>query len=155
MILTSPSFENGEMIPKKFTCDGGGINPELQIQNVPAGAKSLALIVHDPDAPDPAAPRPGGFLHWTVWNIDPRTTLIKEESVPPGSVEGKNGAGETGYFNPCPRKGTHRYRFKLYALDAMLDIPDSVTLSVLEEEIRSHLLAETELVGLYSRPDAV
>ena len=90
MIITSPSFDDGNTIPKKFTCDGGDINPELLIQNVPAEARSLALIMHDPDAPTA-----GGFTHWTVWNIDPATTLIKDESIPSGSVEGSNDAGQS------------------------------------------------------------
>src|SRR5579862_6800936 len=97
MIVTSPNFNNGEMIPKKFTVDGGGINPELEIQNVPPDAKSLALIVHDPDAPIE-----GGFTHWVVWNIDPGTAIIKDESIPPGSVEGVNGMGELGWMPPAP-----------------------------------------------------
>src|SRR5258708_53854 len=111
MILTSPSFNDGETIPQKFTCDGGDINPELQIQNVPEGAKSLALILHDPDAP-----MKDGFTHWIVWNIDPATTVIKQESVPPGSVEGRNDAGRNSYIGPCPRAGTHHYHFQLHAL---------------------------------------
>lgn len=146
MILTSPSFRSGEMIPKKFTCDGGGINPELQIHNVPAAAKSLALVLHDPDAPIS-----GGFTHWVVWNIKPVTTLIKEESVPPGSVEGKNSAGDNGYVGPCPPSGIHRYQFKLYALDAMFDLPGSTAAAVAWAEIRKHAIAEAELVGVYER----
>ena len=126
MLLTSPSFEDGGMIPKKFTCDGGNINPELIIQNVPAGARSLALIMHDPDAPYPAAPRPGGFTHWVVWNIPPETTVIKQESAPPGAREGMNGAG-SGYAGPCPPppSAAHRYQFHLYALDAPIDLPET------------------------------
>jgi Raf kinase inhibitor-like YbhB/YbcL family protein len=146
MILTSPSFRNGETIPKKFTCDGGDINPELQIQNVPAEAKSLALVLHDPDAPVP-----GGFTHWVVWNIKPTTTLIKDESVPPGSVEGENSAGENQYFGPCPPSGTHHYQFRLYALDTMLDMPEATAPANAWNEIRKHAIAETELVGLYAR----
>lgn len=146
MLLTSPSFEDGLPIPKKFTCDGGGINPELQIQNVPREAKSLALIVHDPDAP-----REGGFLHWAAWNISPATTLIKEESVPPGSREGENDGGSLGYFPPCPNIGMHHYHFKLYALDALLELPESAALPALKAEIAKHLIAEAELVGTYVR----
>src|SRR5258708_687538 len=116
MILTSPSFDNNTSIPKKFTCEGGNINPELHIQNIPEEAKSLALILHDPDAPVP-----GGFTHWVVWNIAPTTAIIKQESTSPGSVEGKNGAGRLGYVGPCPPSGTHHYEFRLYALDVMLD----------------------------------
>src|SRR5271157_1153410 len=106
MLLTSPSFEQGTAIPRKFTCDGGGINPELQIQNVPENTRSLTLILHDPDAPIP-----GGFTHWVVWNIDPKTVLIKEESVPPGAREGLNGARRESYAAPCPPPGhgVHNY----------------------------------------------
>lgn len=148
MILASPSFENGALVPKKFTCDGGGINPELQVQNVPDAAKSLALIVHDPDAPIT-----GGFTHWVVWNIDPRTTLIKEESVPPGAIEGLNGARRAGYAGICPPPGhgIHHYHFKLYALDTMLDLPDAATVGIVEKSMSGHVLTETELVGTYER----
>lgn len=146
MIITSPSFKDGEMIPKKFTCDGGNINPELQIQNVPAETKSLALIMHDPDAP-----RPGGFTHWVAWNINPETTVIKEESVPPGSVEGVNGRGALGYTGPCPSEGTHHYEFRLYALSALLDLPATTTGKDLEVSIGQHLLDQAKLTGLYQR----
>jgi Raf kinase inhibitor-like YbhB/YbcL family protein len=146
MILTSPAFEHDGLIPKKYTCDGGDINPELQVQNVPAEAKSLALILHDPDAP-----MPGGFTHWVVWNISPGTTLIKDESVPPGSIEGRNGAGRIGYIGPCPPSGTHHYHFQLYALDGMLDLPATAMLADVQAEIDSHLIEKTDLVGLYAR----
>lgn len=145
MILTSPSFENDGMIPKKFTCDGGNMNPELHIQYVPEGAKSLALIVHDPDAPIA-----GGFTHWVVWNIAPTTTLIKEESVPPGSVEGSN-TQSGGYMGPCPHSGTHHYEFRLYALDTTIDIPGESGKTELEAAMRGHMLEEAKLVGLYAR----
>lgn len=146
MILTSPIFKNGGAIPKKYTCDGGNINPELQIQNVPDKAKSLALIMHDPDAP-----MLGGFTHWVVWNIDPRTTVIKTESVSPGSIEGTNSAGTVSYAGPCPPKGTHRYIFYLYALDAVLDLPAGALAEVVRKDIEKHLLAKTELKGTYKR----
>ena len=148
MLLTSPSFKDGVAIPKKFTCDGGGINPEFQVQNVPENAKSLALITHDPDAPIA-----GGFTHWVVWNIDPRTTLIKEESAPPGAVEGLNGAGRAGYTPPCPPHGhgIHHYHFRLYALDTMLNLPEETIAGGLVMAMAGHILAETELVGTYER----
>ena len=136
------------MIPEKFTCDGGDINPELQIQNVPAGARSLALILHDPDAP-----APGGFTHWVVWNIDPAQPYIKEESMPPGAMEGMNSAGRVGYMGSCPPPGDdpHHYQFRLYALDSPLDLPETTKAAELELEIEKHLLETAELVGLYSR----
>lgn len=146
MILTSPIFENGATIPVKYTCDGGGINPELQIQNVPDEAKSLALIMHDPDAPIA-----GGFTHWVVWNINPRTTIIKTESVPSGSVEGTTSAGSAHYVAPCPHQGTHRYVFHLYALTIMLDLPSGVSVGRVKKEIEKNLIVETELMGTYKR----
>ncbi len=146
MLLTSPSFENGGLIPKKFTCDGGNINPELHIQNVPATAKSLALIMHDPDAP-----MPGGFTHWVVWNISPSSTVIKQESAPPGAAEGKNTRAH-GYTGPCPPSGTHHYEFTLYALDEALELSEEATgKAELEAAIKGHILEEAKLVGLYAR----
>ena len=148
MILTSPAFQNNGPIPAKYSCDGGNINPELQIQNTPKEAKSLALIMDDPDAT-------GGrtFTHWIVWNIDPKTAVIKEESTPPSSIEGMTDFGRSGYGGPCPPRGSkpHRYFFKLYALDVRLDLPAGASKSSLESEIKKHLLAQTELVGLYGR----
>ena len=144
MLIISPSFEDGGFIPKKFSGDGGDINPELQIQNVPAGAKSLALVVHDPDAP-----ASGGFYHWLAWNIDPQTTLIKEESVPPGAVEGMNDAGNIGYLGPKPPTGIHHYHFILYALDDELRLAEGATIKKLMENIDGHIIATAELVGLY------
>lgn len=146
MILTSPSFENGGMIPKKFTCDGGDINPELHIGNVPAGAKSLALIMHDPDAP-----LAGGFTHWVLWNIAPGTAVIKQESIPPGAREGMS-SGAPGYKGPCPHKGTHHYEFHLYALDAALELSASADKTGLTAAMQGHIIEEAELVGLYARP---
>lgn len=145
MLLTSSAFQDGGFIPKKFTCDGGNINPELLIQNVPPDAQSLALIMHDPDAPS------GGFTHWVVWNINPATSVIKEESVPPGASEGITGRGNIGYVGPCPPSGTHRYQFRLYALDEQLVLSGATTASALEAEVEKHLLATAELVGLYKR----
>lgn len=146
MLLTSPSFEHNGRIPKKFTCDGGNINPELLIQNVPEEAATLALIMHDPDAP-----REGGFTHWVVWNIDPSTTQIKQESMPPGGVEGRNGAGQNAYTGPCPPSGTHHYEFRLYALDISLDLSGTTNKDALENAMEGHVLEKTELIGLYQR----
>ncbi len=151
MILTSPNFNSGEVVPQKYTCDGGGINPELEIQNVPPDAKSLALIVHDPDAPIE-----GGFTHWVVWGIDPGTTTIKDESIPPGSEEGVNGTGDIGWTAPCPPPGhgVHHYEFRLYALDvAMLDElePGVATASDLLDAMVGHIIEQAELIGLYER----
>ncbi len=146
MILTSPSFNDGGMIPQKFTCDGGDINPELQVQNVPAGAKSLALILHDPDAPVK-----DGFTHWVLWNINPATTVIKQESIPPGSIEGRNDAGRNNYIGPCPPSGTHHYHFQLYALNGIIDLPTTSGREELEKAMEGKIVEQTELVGMYSR----
>ncbi len=145
MIITSSSFDDGGMIPKKFTWDGGDMNPELLIQNVPAEAQSLVLIMHDPDAP-----MPGGFTHWTVWNIDPRTSIIKEESIPPGSVEGTTDTKSMGYHGPKPPPGAlHHYHFQLYALNATLDLPEAAPVAALRGEIEKYVVALAELVGIY------
>jgi Raf kinase inhibitor-like YbhB/YbcL family protein len=147
MIITSSLFDDGGMIPRKFTCDGGDMNPELLVQNVPAEAKSLALILHDPDAPMPT-----GFTHWVVWNIDPRTSIIKEESIPSGSMEGTNDADRMGYFGPCPPPGApHHYHFQLYALDVVLDLPEAASVGALRAKIEKHSIATAELVGVYGR----
>lgn len=145
MILTSPAFMDGSAIPKKFTCDGGDMNPELHIQNVPVGTKSLALIVDDPDAPS------GNFVHWVVFNISPDIAVIKEESTPAGAREGVNSAGKIGYMGPCPPSGTHRYRFNLFALDARVPFSDGVSLGEIEKEMEHHVIEKTVLVGAYSR----
>jgi Raf kinase inhibitor-like YbhB/YbcL family protein len=151
MIITSPSFQNNGTIPRKFTCEGGNINPEFQIQNVPPGAKSLAILMHDPDAPIP-----GGFTHWLVWNIRPDVMFIKEESAPSGSTEGTNGAGRTGYLGPCPSHGPalHHYHISLFALDAILSLPAAADRAAFDTAIKDHVIDETELVGVYalSRP---
>jgi Raf kinase inhibitor-like YbhB/YbcL family protein len=147
MIITSPSFPDSGEIPKKFTCDGGGINPELEIQNVPLEAKSLALILHDPDAPVA-----GGFYHWVVWDINPRTMLIKEESVPSGSIEGNNSSDELGWVAPCPPAGpAHHYEFHLYALDSTLNLSKGSTAVKLQDAMNGRILAKASLVGLYQR----
>ena len=146
MLLTSSAFNHNEKIPSKFTCDGGNINPELLIQNVPEEAKSLALIMDDPDAPR------GIFTHWLAWNINPRTTVIKQESKPPGSTEGLNDRGIGGYTGPCPPdKKPHRYFFKLYALDTALELGEQATKAELEAAIADHAVDKTELVGIYER----
>ncbi len=146
MILTSPSFGEGEGIPVKFTCDGGDVNPELRVQDVPAEAASLVLIVDDPDAPG------GTFTHWTAWNIPPQTAAIGEGSVPPQSVEGETSFGRGGYGGPCPPAGrAHRYYFKLYALDTILDLGSDANVNELRDAMNGHVIAEAELMGTYQR----
>jgi Raf kinase inhibitor-like YbhB/YbcL family protein len=146
MTFTSSAFNNNERIPAKYTCDGENISPALHIEDVPEGAKSLALIMHDPDAP-----REGGWTHWTMWNINPVTTDIPDSSVPDGVTEGDTSSGKPGYGGPCPPSGTHRYFFYLYALDDVLDIPASSGKAELEEAMKGHVTGETSLMGTYSR----
>ncbi len=150
MIIISPSFSDGSAIPRKFSGDGGDINPELQIQNVPPDAESLVLVVYDPDAPVR-----GGFYHWLVWDIDPGTSLIKEESVPPGAIEGVNGAGHLGYMGPKPPSGIHHYHFTLYALDARLDLPEGMGPEALFDAMEGRIIAKAELVGLYASEEGM
>ena len=145
MKISSPAFEANQMIPPKYTCDGENINPPLQIADVPANTKSLILISDDPDAPM------GTWVHWTMWNIPPETNEIGENSVPMGAVEGITSFGNKGYGGPCPPSGTHRYFFKLYALDAMLDLSQSAKASDIEKAMKSHILDNSELIGLYKR----
>ncbi|OPY77963.1 MAG: putative kinase inhibitor [Syntrophorhabdus sp. PtaU1.Bin058] len=143
--ITSPVFGDNGHIPRLYTCDGKDVNPALMIENVPGGAKSLALIVDDPDAPA------GTWVHWVLWNIDPRLKEIKENSVPPKSVQGKNDFGKNNYGGPCPPSGTHRYFFKFYALDTVLNLSPDSTKFRLEKEMKGHILAEGRIVGLYKR----
>ena len=143
MKLTSPAFEHNQMISKKFTCQGNDVNPELNIAGIPAGAKSLALIVDDPDAPM------GTWVHWVVFNIPPSDVKIKENSIP--GIQGYNDFGRNNYGGPCPPSGTHRYFFKLYALDTELDLKEGVKKQELEKAMEGHILVKTELIGLYKK----
>ncbi|MFA6254589.1 MAG: YbhB/YbcL family Raf kinase inhibitor-like protein [Patescibacteria group bacterium] len=145
MKLNSPAFKNNEAIPVQYTCDGQDINPPLEISDMPEDTKSLVLIVDDPDA---AA---GDWVHWLVWNIKPQTKEITENSVPSGAVEGTTSFGQPGYGGPCPPKGTHRYFFKLYALDTDLNLDQNADKQQLEIVIKDHIINQTELIGLYTR----
>lgn len=145
MKITSSSFAHNQNIPPKYTCDGENINPSLQFSDIPADTKSLVLISDDPDAPM------GTWVHWILWNIDPKTTEIAEKSVPTGAIEGTTSFGETGYGGPCPPSGVHRYFFKLYALDTKIDLPISAKKEDLEKAMRKHILASAEMIGLYTR----
>ncbi|OGG09802.1 hypothetical protein A2781_05075 [Candidatus Gottesmanbacteria bacterium RIFCSPHIGHO2_01_FULL_42_27] len=145
MKITSSAFSHNQNIPSKYTCDGGNISPPLSIGEVPATAKSLVLIVDDPDAPG------GDFSHWLVWNIDLQIEEIGEGGVLAGSVSGTNDFGKTGYGGPCPPGGTHRYFFKIYALDTTLDIPAKSEKQELLNAISPHILDQGELIGLYGR----
>ncbi|MFA6296774.1 MAG: YbhB/YbcL family Raf kinase inhibitor-like protein [Patescibacteria group bacterium] len=138
-------FKNGENIPPKYTCDGENINLPLKFIDVPENTKSLALIFDDPDSPS------GIWTHWIVWNIDPKNLEIKENSVPKNSVLGKTTFGEIGYGGPCPGSGEHRYVFKLFALDIVLNLVEGAEISELEKAIEDHVIAKAELIGKYER----
>jgi Raf kinase inhibitor-like YbhB/YbcL family protein len=144
MKITSSAFQQGGNIPSKFSCDGANANPPLQISDVPPEAKSLVLIVDDPDAPS------GLFTHWAVWNISPQTSTIAEGSTPKG-VQGTNDFGRSGYGGPCPPSGTHRYYFKVFALDRELDLPFGAKRGQLDAGMKGHVIAQGELMGRYSR----
>jgi len=144
MKVTSSAFHEGANIPSKFTCDGSDTSPPLQIAGVPSGAKSLVLIVDDPDAPG------GLFTHWLAWNIPPQTGSIAEGSAPKG-VQGANDFGKSGYRGPCPPPGTHRYSFKIFALDRELELGSGAKRSQVDAAMKGHVIAQGELVGRYAR----
>ena len=143
--LTSPAFNNGSQIPSKYTCDGENTNPHLVIHGVPPNTKSLALIVEDPDAPA------GLWIHWVMWNISPEVKEIRERILPFGAEEGLNTNKQLGYDGPCPPSGTHRYLFRLFALDMKLKLPPESEKQALETAMAQHIIATTELMGTYSR----
>jgi Raf kinase inhibitor-like YbhB/YbcL family protein len=142
--LTSSAFQAAGDIPAKFTCNGANESPELKISGVPSEAKSLVLIVDDPDAPG------GLFTHWIVWNIDPKTTDIAGNRTPPGGVQGTNDFGKRNYGGPCPPSGTHRYFFRLFALDTKLDLRPGARRAELDAAMRGHTLAQGELMARYA-----
>ncbi|HUX35879.1 MAG TPA: YbhB/YbcL family Raf kinase inhibitor-like protein [Candidatus Paceibacterota bacterium] len=150
MDITSSEFKNNGPIPSKFTCQGENINPELEIGGVPANAKSLALIMDDPDIPDYVKQARGidVFDHWVVFNISPQTSLIEEGKEPDGTA-GINDGGKTGYAGPCPPDKEHRYFFKLYALDSNLDLPVGSNKADVEKAMSGHIIAQAELIGTY------
>ena len=142
--IASPAFQSGAEIPAKFTCNGANVNPELKISGVPNQATSLVLIVDDPDAPR------GLFTHWIVWNLDLKTTDIAENSAPAGGIQGTNDFGKRNYGGPCPPSGTHRYFFKIFALDTKLELKPSARRAELDAAMKGHVLAQGELMGRYS-----
>lgn len=148
LILKSSAFRPGETIPVKNTCDGDNVNPLLEIRNAPTGTLSLAFIMDDPDAT-------GGktWDHWIVWNIDPKTQYISEDNVPFGAVQGITSFGHQKYGGPCPPRGNapHRYMFKVYALDVVLDLPAGSSKAELEKAMAGHILDQTTLMGMYGR----
>lgn len=143
--LTSPDFTTKGYIPSLYTCDGKNINPELIINDIPVKTKSLVLMVEDPDAPT------GLWIHWLMWNIKPDVRVIKENSVPSGAIQGMNDFKKYGYGGPCPPWGTHRYVFKLFALDTVLKINAEASKSDIENAMNGHIIAKTELIGLYRK----
>ncbi|MCH7568588.1 MAG: YbhB/YbcL family Raf kinase inhibitor-like protein [Nanoarchaeota archaeon] len=138
-------FEDNKNIPSKYTCDGEDVNPYLEIGDIPKDAKSLVLIVDDPDAPVET------WVHWVVWNIQPGTNIIEENSVPEGATQGLNDFRKHDYGGPCPPTGEHRYFFKIYALDSTLNLDSNSEKSDIERAMYNHVLAQAELVGLYSK----
>ena len=149
MQLTSPAFEHEGYIPKKYTCDGANINPPLHIADVPANAKSLVLIMDDPDVPRHLRPD-GMYDHWILFNMPPETREIAEAHEPLGT-HGMGTGGKTNYVGPCPPDKEHRYFFKLYALDTLLSLPEKSTKKDVEKAMQNHILAETQLMGIYGR----
>ena len=154
MSIMSPSFMHGHNIPPRHTCDDLNTSPPVQWSGVPAGTKSLALIVDDPDAPDPAAPQMT-WVHWLLYNIPVNATGlaegIAEKNLPPGTLHGSNDWHHSNYGGPCPPVGTHRYFFKLYALDSVLPDLHKPTKAALEKAMQGHVLEISSLMGLYQR----
>jgi Raf kinase inhibitor-like YbhB/YbcL family protein len=154
MQLTSSAFSDGAEIPAPYTCDGRDVAPPLSWSGLPEGTKSLALIVDDPDAPDPAAPKMT-WVHWVLYNIPASATDLPEAAtsadLPPGTQEGLNDWKSTGYRGPCPPIGRHRYFHKLYALDAVLEDLRTPTKAKLEGAMAGHVLGQGELMGTYQR----
>lgn len=142
LTIKSSAFKNNEFIPSKYTCDGLNINPDLMVEDIPANTISLAVIIDDPDAPN------GTFCHWLVWDIPPKNT-IKEDSRP--GTQGRNSMHENKYFGPCPPSATHHYHFKVYALNAKLNLPQNTGEKELLNAMKGHIISSGDLVGLYKR----
>ncbi len=145
MKLESSVFTNNQFIPREYTCDGENVNPPLKISGVPKEARSLVLIIDDPDAPQKT------WVHWIVWNISPSVQEIPANSVPKMAEQGITDFGKPGYGGPCPPSGTHHYFFRLMALDTILSIPPSAQVEELKKAIEGHILDSAELIGLYRR----
>lgn len=150
MEIKSSAFGSGEMIPAKYTCDGADFSPPLEWMKTPAGTRSFALICDDPDAPM------GTWVHWVIFDIPPSATMLgegikREKDLPGGGTQGINDFRKIGYGGPCPPGGTHRYFFKLYALDTELGLKPGITKDQLLKAMRGHILAEAQLMGTYRR----
>lgn len=146
MELKSSSFKYNSVIPSKYTCDGKNINPNLYLENIPEKVEDLVFIVDDPDAPA------GTWIHWTVWGVDPKVNTINEGELPEGAREGLTSFGTVGYGGPCPPEssGVHRYSFRVYAMDKKIKLPAGSALEELQREIQSGVIADAEIIGLYS-----
>lgn len=155
LILTSSAFEENGTIPPRYTCDGEGVQPPLAVADIPAGTVSLALLCDDPDIPQFVRERMGidTYDHWTIFNIPVSGTecTIEEGVVPEGAVVGQNSGGENNYHGPCPPDGEHRYVFKLFALDRMLELNEDATKADVLAAIEGHVLEATTLIGRYAR----
>ena len=150
MRLASPAFAEGQPIPAVYTCEGRDVSPPLEWTGTPPATNSFALISDDPDAPGKT------WVHWVVYNLPPGTSRLEEGmptglELPDGARQGRTDFGRTGYGGPCPPSGTHRYFFKLYALDALLTLPPQATKAQVEAAMRGHVLAEAALMGTYRR----
>lgn len=146
MIISSPAFQNSEPIPLKYTCDGENISPPLVLGDVHPNTKSIVLVVDDPDAPGET------WVHWVVWNIHPTTREIPEGTVPTGGLEGKTSFNSQGYGGPCPHQGTHRYFFRVYALDTVLvSLPLTSDEAALQRAMQGHIITDAKLIGTYER----
>ncbi len=143
--ISTSAFENNGQIPVKYACDGTNVNPPLKIENVPQGAKSLAMIFDDVDAPR------GSYVHWILWNIDPNIKEIKENSVPEGAVQGMNDFKKQNYWGPCPPGRAHRYVFKIYALVIRLNLDPRSTKADLEKAMEGHVISEAQWIGKYKK----
>jgi Raf kinase inhibitor-like YbhB/YbcL family protein len=144
MKISSSAFSEGAAIPPKFTCDGEDTSPPLKIEGVPPAARTLVLVVDDPDAPT------GLFTHWMVWNIDPKTSSVGAGSAPAGT-QGKNDFGKTAYGGPCPPSGTHRYYFKIFALDQQLNLSAGAGRKQLDAAMKGHVIGQGQLMGRYTK----
>jgi Raf kinase inhibitor-like YbhB/YbcL family protein len=154
LLINSPAFSHQETMPMQYTCEGDDHSPPLSWQGVPEQAKSLVLIVDDPDAPDPEAPKMT-YVHWVLYNLPPNTTGLPEgvssTQLPPGTVQGLNDWNRLGYGGPCPPIGRHRYFFKLYALDSVLPIIQQPTKAEIEKAMEGHIISKVEIMGTYQK----
>lgn len=146
MRINIPSLnQEDSSLPQEYTCDASGVNPRVEILDAPAKAKTLALVLADPDAPNKT------FVHWLVWNIDLKAATIAENSLPANSVSGLNSGGKSGYYPPCPPEGIHRYIFTAYALDTKLNLPSSADEKALQKAMTNHIITQATLTSTYQR----